>query len=391
MVRRVFWIIVPFLMFISLESCTKDDFKWNLPAKPEISDPVITQNSISSFTIQSFLISNGYDKETIKGFCWSSSGVPTINDAKYLIEDSKEESFTHTIPWDLNVTLYVRSFAKNKLEIVYSDVVEVNWTGSSSNTPIVNTLNVENIQFFQAKVNCQIISNGGLNLLEKGILISENPFPNVTNSIKILDNSNDLTYSMLASNLLDNKTYYVRAFARNFAFTGLGGILSFTTTNFYNIGEIGPAGGRIFYTKTDSLGGWNFLEAAPNDYNSLLKWSPSDTPLNNTETEIGQGELNSNSIISTFGVGSYAAYSGSIYVLNGYNDWFLPSRDELIKMHQNLYLNGIGNFVSGVNYWSSSEDDFYLQNAWSLKMSGIGEVSTFPKSNMFKSRYIRKF
>ena len=38
----------------------------------------------------------------------------------------------------------------------------------------------------------------------------------------------------------------------------------------------------------------------------------------------------------------------------GFNDWFLPSRDELDLMYQNLKKNGVGGF-SDDWYWSSSE------------------------------------
>ncbi|MDR1231647.1 MAG: hypothetical protein LBK61_09630, partial [Spirochaetaceae bacterium] len=41
--------------------------------------------------------------------------------------------------------------------------------------------------------------------------------------------------------------------------------------------------------------------------------------------------------------------------INGYTDWFLPSRDELYLMYQNLKAKGRGGFGSG-RYWSSSVD-----------------------------------
>jgi hypothetical protein len=40
--------------------------------------------------------------------------------------------------------------------------------------------------------------------------------------------------------------------------------------------------------------------------------------------------------------------------LNGYDDWYLPSIDELSQMSAKLYKNGIGD-ISKYRYWSSTE------------------------------------
>jgi hypothetical protein len=56
--------------------------------------------------------------------------------------------------------------------------------------------------------------------------------------------------------------------------------------------------------------------------------------------------------ISKWGV---AARKCDDLALNGYDDWFLPSKDELNQMY--LQRSVIGGFHKC--YWSSSEDDDY--------------------------------
>jgi hypothetical protein len=45
-------------------------------------------------------------------------------------------------------------------------------------------------------------------------------------------------------------------------------------------------------------------------------------------TVIGTGNTNTNLIVAVQGNGNYAAKICYDLVLNGYSDWFLPSRDE---------------------------------------------------------------
>ena len=138
----------------------------------------------------------------------------------------------------------------------------------------------------------------------------------------------------------------------------------------YPIGGTGPAGGHIFYDKGSYSNGWRYLEAAPASTEWTDKeWGSFGTLIGGTETGIGSGQSNTTIIVTwlnnnsddTHGDVTYktdrAAYLCDALNIGGYSDWFLPSKDELNLMYENLYLKGFGGFAdcSDCYYWSSSE------------------------------------
>ena len=84
-------------------------------------------------------------------------------------------------------------------------------------------------------------------------------------------------------------------------------------------------------------------------------------------TVIGTGDNNTNAIVNALGTGTYAARLCCDLDLNGYTDWFLPSKDELDLMYENLHLQGLGAFGSDY-YWSSSESS--SGSAWLQRFYG---------------------
>jgi TolB-like protein len=151
-------------------------------------------------------------------------------------------------------------------------------------------------------------------------------------------------------------------------------------TPIYKIGDTGPAGGLIFYDKGNSIGGWRYLEAAPSDLGpaKFLTESPDSFPKNlydlweKTEGDkgraIGKGIYNTEylmGIAQARGGFNWAVRLCDNYEVNGYNDWFLPSRDELNFMYGNLHLKGLGNFRLE-QYWSSTgwTDTWGSFSAW---------------------------
>jgi len=55
-----------------------------------------------------------------------------------------------------------------------------------------------------------------------------------------------------------------------------------------------------------------------------------------------------------------AAAVARAYQRDGYKDWFLPSKEEMMKLYRNK--SAVGGFSDYVYYWSST--DFSAYNAW---------------------------
>jgi hypothetical protein len=138
------------------------------------------------------------------------------------------------------------------------------------------------------------------------------------------------------------------------------------------------------------IGETHGLIAATSDQSTGIKWhggTMGNTRTNATGTGLRAGLVNTNAIITAEGLTSTTSYAAGLaraYTGGGYNDWFLPSMQELYK----LYLNrvAIGGF-SGV-YWSSFEYYSYAAGTYNFN---DGTLYDHNKNGAFKVRAIRYF
>ena len=159
-----------------------------------------------------------------------------------------------------------------------------------------------------------------------------------------------------------------------------------TLTYTYAVGDTGPAGGWIFYDKGSYSDGWRYLEAAPSDQSTGIQWyNGSYVVTGATGTAIGTGQANTTAIVTIQGAGSYAAQLCNDLTVGSYDDWFLPSKDELNK----LYLNkvAIGGFAD-YDYWSSSEGN--ADNAWLQGFYNGSQIYHY-KGYTYRVRAVRAF
>jgi Protein of unknown function (DUF1566) len=149
------------------------------------------------------------------------------------------------------------------------------------------------------------------------------------------------------------------------------------------VGDIGPAGGVVFYDAGIRKTWGRYLEAAPIATEGVgLPWKrlsaidvkrPIYRDVKSVKaqiqrvlsTQIGMGRLNTDRVVKIYGRGRYAARYADALVYNGFDDWYLPSKDELNVMYSTLgtAMPKIGGYANSF-YWSSSEYDF--NNAWTV-------------------------
>jgi hypothetical protein len=188
----------------------------------------------------------------------------------------------------------------------------------------------------------------------------------------------------------------------------------------------GPGGGLIFFVDyNNEYATYDYLEAAPTDgvfassattgvwATTTAKCGATAPQATNcqtatiyTETGVGLatikglhrglfgGKAATAAIVARMETGTptakntYAAGVADDYASsNGTGDWWLPSKDELQKMQENLNNKGVGGFAAD-GYWSSSESGASV--AWYQYFDAGGQYN-FLKTDAYYVRPVRAF
>ncbi len=162
----------------------------------------------------------------------------------------------------------------------------------------------------------------------------------------------------------------------------------------YNIGDNGPAGGIVFYLNDET--GLHGLEVSPVNqatYNPLIsasggvKWGCYNSWISGADgTIIGTGKTNTDDILAGCLEQNSAASIARSYTLNGFQDWFLPSKDELNLIYQQK------NLISGlakIQYWTSSQTG--PTTAYDLDFNTGNLLGNNDKNGVYAVRAIRTF
>lgn len=275
-------------------------------------------------------------------------------------------------------TYHFRVIAQNAVDIVYG--TDMNFSTISSSIDIsTNSVTPKGIT---AVCGGNISSDGGSAIIARGVCWGTNHYPNLTNSHTI-DGMGVGSFSSNLTGLNTGTIYYVRSYAINSLDTAYGNEICFNSG--YSWGS-NYAGGIVFYNDGNGHG----LVCATVDQSSSAEWGCRGTYISGTSTAISTGETNTNIIVANCSTSIIAARLCYNLSLNGFTDWYLPSRDELSLIAGNLHENGLGNFTDATNYWSSSEWD--ANNAFYVYFKvGNWDWNISTKSGNYRVRAIRAF
>jgi hypothetical protein len=303
----------------------------------------ITTNAISDIT-NSTAISGGVltnpsgNPILAKGVVWSTSQNPTVALATKTMDGATEGDFTSTISGlSLGSTYFVRAYVTNSLGTTYGNTVTVR----PASVPTISTTAVTSITNSSAICGGESINNGGSVILEKGIVWSTSPNPTTALATKTADGGFNASFSSSITNLSYSTTYYIRAYARNQVGTAYGDELVFTTRTI----QAGDAyqGGKIAYILQAADPGYVEEEIHGLIYSTINYtnnyWGCEEVFLGTTSANFGTGESNTIEIVSHCHGNTPAKYCYDL-VAGGYDDWYLPSINELSKVSINEYFNG---------------------------------------------------
>jgi len=148
------------------------------------------------------------------------------------------------------------------------------------------------------------------------------------------------------------------------------------------VGAIGPGGGIVFYDKGYYSDGWRYMEVAYQGHiikeglsapvsDPKFRWAPDSKNIESLSESIGSGRENTQVLRDELYWTSqeYAAEFCYDFKHNNFDDWFLPSIDELKALQKCFPAIDAGGF-SGGWYWSSSSIDPLPGKAIAIILTG---------------------
>ena len=380
--KYVFFSSIVIVGLVLTAGCKKEDQK---------TEPVLSTVSISEITATSavsggIITSDGGAAITERGVCWDTTQNPKITNNKSTDGSIGIGSYTTNIyGLTSHITYHVRAYATNSAGTGYGDE-KIFMTSASSE--FATTLSATDLKHSGATLNAMVNANYLLTnvIFEYGTTTN---YGNTADALQSpLSGNGNTSVSVTLTGLTVTTTYHFRVKIDNASGIAYGSDMTFTTN--YIVGDT-AYGGIVFYC--DSTGAHG-LVCALTDQSIGAPWGCDGTAIGGTSTAIYSGAANTDAIVegcTSEGIAAKLCYD---LVLNGYSDWYLPSKGELDLMYSNLHAQNLGGFGYDAHYWSSSElASFESNNAWMLLFGSPMEMDmgSSDKNNTYHVRAVRAY
>lgn len=367
-------------------SFTTTDLAFPGPMVPTVGTASTAINGVSTASSGGYISDEGGSLVTARGVCWGTTSNPTHAD-NFSVDGTGPGYFTSTVTGlsGCSVTYYVRAYATNSTGTGFGNQITVS-TGlfSTLTTDSVTNFGVVN-GLITATSGGTANASGGCAITQRGVCWNTTANPNISNP-RTIDGSGDGSFVSTITGLYGNKTYYIRTYSTSSAGTFYGPERTFTAVAPATpyIGQ-SYAGGIVFYVDGTGMHG---LVCSPSDIGTNIPWGCSGTNFVTSEA-FGTGASNTATIVAGCGETTYAAKVCDDLVLNGYSDWYLPSRAEVVLLYSNLFNRGITSFTDWWTYMSSSQSS--STNFWGIRAPDGAQLSTSRSTSGIRFKAVRTF
>lgn len=302
---------------------TETSFTTLTPTLPKVTTIEISEVSGESARISGIINSDGGIPIIERGLYWDTIPTPELNGNKVKSGDGIGEFNVIVNNLKKGTLYYVRLYAENEIGTAFGEIKSF----STNDIPSLLTTCEITPGSTIAKIGGSIITNGGSEVIERGVYFSKSPDPALGGTKTTIDTDNDI-FSITKNNLEYNNVYYAVSYAINDVGEGLGNSIEFLVSDV--TGFISDIDGNSYKTVLIGDQWWmaaNLSVTRFNDGSSLIKeesfssWLENENPaycwFNNDEI------TNRNPYGAMYN--AYAIESNKNICPSG---WHIPSDDE---------------------------------------------------------------
>ena len=285
----------------------------NVVVKPMVTTLEIAGLSQTTAVAGGNVTSDGGAEVTARGVCWSTSQEPTVEGEHTTDGAGTGEYQSNLSGLTANTTYYVRAYATNSEGTAYGE--EISFTTLEEHIvvePTVVTVSVSEVTETTAVTGGNVTSDGGGEVSARGVCWSTSQEPTVEGS-HTTDGTGTGEFVSNLTDLNDNTTYYVRAYATNEQGTSYGEQMSFTTVKHIDLPEVTTVEPTEIAITSAKTGGNVISDGGAEVTAKGVCWSTSQNPTlsDSFSTDgIGLGEylsiINGLTINTTYYVRAYA-------------------------------------------------------------------------------------